>query len=254
MGTYNTLHAGITCPHCNTTVDTEIDTYFGDTLQMQSLLIGNAYPWRPGQDVDHGGRPEGGNIDGEGYTVCPNCQRDFFVKVVVRGDKIESVRPDPDKPGYIRSAEDLEVIIASAARPNSAEKWDPAAHAQAMRKSTLPVSAFFLIDSLESIPICIQWLTLLKPYGMPDMQGSEYFDEVREIYRSGRKVMNVDYKINLIWQRQELLTLLRCHYFDKGQYEMELQLPGVIANDVAVHFKDGHEGFWCGFMSHAFYD
>jgi hypothetical protein len=53
---------------------------------------------------------------------------------------------------------------------------------------------------------------------------------------------------------QEHSAGLRCHYFDKGRYEIELWLPGVIANDIADKFSDGQKGFFCAFMPPAFYD
>lgn len=132
--------------------------------------------------------------------------------------------------------------------------WDPVAHAEKMRKSTWDVSAFFLIDSLDAFPKCIQWLTVLEPYNMPDMEHSPYFDQVREIYRSGKNVMNFDHDFKLVWKNKEFPAKLRCHYFERGRYEIELWLPGVIANEVAGTFQDGHEGFWCVFMPPAFYD
>jgi CheY-like chemotaxis protein len=132
--------------------------------------------------------------------------------------------------------------------------WNPDAYAEEMRHSTSPVSAFFLIDSLEAISKCIQWLSLLKAYNMPSMEDSQYFKSVRKVYESGRSVTNYDYDFTLLWENQEYSARLRCHFVDKGQYEIELWLPGVIANDVADAFKDGREGFFCAFMPPLFYD
>jgi hypothetical protein len=86
------------------------------------------------------------------------------------------------------------------------------------------------------------------------MQDSQYFKEVRDIYSSRQKVVNFDYDFMLHWQGNEYPEKLRCHFFDEGRYEIELQLPGVVAHELADQFKDGHEGFFCAFMSHAFYD
>jgi hypothetical protein len=132
--------------------------------------------------------------------------------------------------------------------------WDPNAYAEQMKRSTMPVSAFFLIDSLEAIAMCEQWLSLLGAYNMPSMEDSDYFASVREIYESGAKVMNVDYDFTLHWKDQQYSAMLRCHFFDKGQYEIELWLPGVIANDIGDKFADGHAGFFCAFMPPGFYD
>jgi hypothetical protein len=132
--------------------------------------------------------------------------------------------------------------------------WDPDAYAEEMKRSTSPVSAFFLIDSLEAISMCKQWLSLLRAYNMPSIEDSRYFKSVREIYESGKDVVNFDYDFTLRWENQEYPAMLRFHFVDKGRYEVELWLPGVIANDIADMFADGLQGFFCAFMPPAFYD
>jgi len=104
MGLYNILRTNMTCPYCNRLVDIEIDLFFGDTRAMDEYAIGDRYRWIPGKAVHNGGRPESGNLDGEGYTECPRCGRDFFVKVLVRDDALGSVEPDLDKPSYLPSS------------------------------------------------------------------------------------------------------------------------------------------------------
>jgi hypothetical protein len=137
---------------------------------------------------------------------------------------------------------------------NMQDGWDQTAYAEKMKKSTWDVSAFFLIDSLEAFSRCTQWLSILKPYNMPDMEHSQYFNDVLEIYKSGRDVINFDYDFVLFLGKKEFKQRLRCHSAGKGKYEIELWLPGVIANEIADKFKDGHEGFYCKFMPPAFYD
>lgn len=132
--------------------------------------------------------------------------------------------------------------------------WDADAYAEQMKRSTLPVSAFFLIDSLDAFATCTRWLEHLAAYNMPPMEDSPYFEQVRAIYESGREVMNVDHDFTLLWEKQAYPAGLRCHSVDKGRYEIELWLPGVIANAIADRFADGHEGFFCAFMPPAFYD
>jgi hypothetical protein len=123
-----------------------------------------------------------------------------------------------------------------------------------MRQSTQPVSAFFLIDSPQAIETCIRELERLAPYGMPPLSDSAYIGEVRDIYAAGRDVLNVDLKVQLRWNGQEYPALVRCHSVDPGRYEIELWLPGVIANDARGMFSDGKRGFFCAFMPPAFYD
>jgi hypothetical protein len=126
---------------------------------------------------------------------------------------------------------------------------------QSMRHTTTPVSAFFLIDSLNAITRCFQELhRLLSPYGMPVLVDSSYFRCVRQIYEDGREVLNVDHDVELTWRVTKHLSLLRCHSVDKGRYEIELWLPGVVANEVSDQFSDGYKGFFCAFMPPSFYD
>ena len=113
MGTYNILQTNITCPHCKMLAGVEIDLYFGDTHMMDKFMLGDQYKWVPGKTPQNGGRPEEGNVDGEGYTECPNCRRDFFVKVMVREDKLESVKPDTEKAAYIQSSNAVSTLPSS---------------------------------------------------------------------------------------------------------------------------------------------
>jgi hypothetical protein len=132
--------------------------------------------------------------------------------------------------------------------------WDPLVYAQEMRKSTSPVSAFFLIDSLEAIAKCMQWLSILDAYNTASSEHLRYFDDVRDNYASGRKVINFDHDFKLNWKDKELSGVLRCHSVDVGRYEIELWLPGVIANELADNFGDGRGSFFCAFLPPLFYD
>ncbi len=73
-----------------------VDLYFGLRDQL-NYKLGDTYRWRIGRSVNNGGRPVGGNLEGEGYTECPRCHKDFFVLVLVKEDKLESVQPDTHK-------------------------------------------------------------------------------------------------------------------------------------------------------------
>jgi hypothetical protein len=101
MGLYNTLPVQMICPRCQETVDVEVDCYFGYRESMKTFQIGDKYEWWLGKAVQNGGRPPDGDIDGEGYAECPACNKDFFVKVIVRGDVIKGVEPDPSRRYYI---------------------------------------------------------------------------------------------------------------------------------------------------------
>jgi hypothetical protein len=101
MGTYNTLRASMDCPRCHGSALMEIELSFGDTRNLHQYEIGDRYEWLPLKAPQNGGRPENGNLDGEGYVECPLCERDFFVKVQVRADTIQLVEVDSSKAPYV---------------------------------------------------------------------------------------------------------------------------------------------------------
>jgi len=249
MAVFNYLSMNIICPRCGIEAEMEAEFRFG-LRELTHYHIGDQLRWEGMGVKTPETRPENGNHDDEAYAVCPHCERDFWLTVSVRKDIIVGATVDTSKQPYISN----DNIQPQAARPIVQNKWDPIAYAEKMRKSTWAVSAFFLIDSLKAFSRCTQWLSLLKPYNMPEMERSQYFNDVREIFESNKVVINFDYDFGLVWENKEFQAKLRCHFVDKGQYEMELWLPGVLANDVADKFMDGHEGFFCSFMPPAFYD
>jgi len=101
MGVYNILKAEIKCPRCSQTAEQEIDLYFGYQNEMLKFRLGDRYVWREGKEVQNGGRPENGNIDGEGYVECRLCKKDFFVKVEVGNDVIEKVEHNSTKELFV---------------------------------------------------------------------------------------------------------------------------------------------------------
>ncbi|MBN2148821.1 MAG: hypothetical protein JW726_15645 [Anaerolineales bacterium] len=208
MGIYNILLASMICPHCHEAAQVEIEIRFGDTRNMGVYAIGDRYAWLPGVSVQHGGRPENGNLDGEGYTECPLCRRDFFVKVLVREDQIQEVIYDPEKPGYVQPGglpcEPVAVIteppkgfppawkpIAGSSRPGKItynEKWQLTPQIQHLLEqlSRLGVDVYSTIGGVD--------YTLLVPHGHP----AQVYDEIENLMNAlgkavGRKVQYVDW-------------------------------------------------------------
>ncbi len=250
MAMFNFLMLTIICPRCGVESEMEADFRFG-LRDLTYYRVGDRLRWDGKGVRTPETRPENGNYDDDAYVVCPHCERDFWLTVSVRQDIIVRATVNTTKQPYISNG-DRRLHVTNASVQS---KWDPRAHAEFMKKSTSPpVSAFFMIDSLDAVQRCIQWLWVLKPYNLPDMQDSQYFKEVREIYNLRQKVVNFDYDFILLWEGKDYPEKLRCHFFDEGRYEIELQLPGVVANELVDQFKDGHEGFFCAFMFHAFYD
>lgn len=251
MALFNYLTLNIICPRCGVETEMEAEFRFG-LRDLSHYHIGDQLQWEGMGVKTPETRPVEGNYDDEAYVVCPNCERDFWLIVSVRKDILVSATVDSIKQPYIPD-EFLQQPDAVESQALDG-KWDPAAYAERMRKSTYPVSAFFLIDSPEAFSRCKQWLLCLQPYGMPDMEDSQYLKDVRNIYQERKEVINFDHEFNLLWQNEVFPGKLRCHFVDKQQYEIELWLPGTIANEIADKFKDGHEGFFCVFMPPAFYD
>ncbi len=102
MGTYNESHHSMRCLRCGKEAEFHIQWQFGFTAMIATVSIGDEYPWDGNRMPHNGGRPEDGNCDGEGYTECPNCKKDFFVKAVVRGDQLVDIEPNSEKEPYVK--------------------------------------------------------------------------------------------------------------------------------------------------------
>ena len=126
-------------------------------------------------------------------------------------------------------------------------------YAEENKQKTLPVSAFFLIDSLDAIEKCKEKLAILKRYNMPNIEDLSFFEKVYEIYEAEKEELHFIKVFKLRWGNEEYPARLRLSFLDKGRYEIELWIPGVIANDAQDMLGDGYNGFFCGFMPPAFY-
>jgi len=100
MGLYNLLLVELECPRCRAHAMCEVEFKLG-LLDLQRYRLGDTLRWAGGYRNKPPRRPDGGIADGEGYTECPHCGKDFWVHVYVREDQISEARPDPDRPGYI---------------------------------------------------------------------------------------------------------------------------------------------------------
>jgi hypothetical protein len=100
VAAYNEVTLELKCPRCHGTASMIVNLYFGFRDQL-TYAVGDEIHWRDGRAVQNGGRPPGGNLDGEGYAECPLCKKDFFVVVEVRNDKLLGARPNPSRKPYI---------------------------------------------------------------------------------------------------------------------------------------------------------
>ena len=84
MASYNRLTTEMQCPLCHSRVEVVTDCYFGYSSEMKDYRVGESYEWLPRKAAQNGGRPEGGNIHGAGYTECPQREKDYYVKVIAK--------------------------------------------------------------------------------------------------------------------------------------------------------------------------
>jgi hypothetical protein len=103
MSVHNLLRATVSCPRSGEVAEMEVELFFGEGGLIESRL-GDHVQWQPRKSVKNGGRPDGGDLDGEGYAVCPICGLDFFLKVLVRADVITGLEPNREKAPHIKSS------------------------------------------------------------------------------------------------------------------------------------------------------
>ncbi len=81
----------------------EVEFRFG-LLNLDVYKLGDIIKW---SDEGRGlrspkARPENGDYTNEGYAVCPVCQKDFWLTIVVKTDHIERADIVINKSGYIK--------------------------------------------------------------------------------------------------------------------------------------------------------
>lgn len=99
MSFYNLIDVHTQCLYCHTFIDVKAQIDVG-YLEFHTYHLGDTVTWR-----EHGGipierRPENGTLTVEAYAVCPRCDGDFWLNVVVQKDIIVSATPDLTRAGY----------------------------------------------------------------------------------------------------------------------------------------------------------
>lgn len=103
MSMYNILKCVIRCPRCGNTSNMDVEFRFG-LLDLGVYVLGDIIKWSEGgrglryPQV----RPDNGNYTGEGYAMCPVCQKDFWLTITIKADYIECADVDINKSGYIQ--------------------------------------------------------------------------------------------------------------------------------------------------------
>jgi transcription elongation factor Elf1 len=99
MGAFNTLSAALVCPRCGRSSEQIVELKFG-LLNQIHYRLGDECQWVPHKAPQNGGRPREENPVGGGYTECPSCGKDFFVRVRLSGNRLISAEPDLERMPY----------------------------------------------------------------------------------------------------------------------------------------------------------
>jgi len=102
MGMYNVLILNIISPYCGYEGEMESEFKIG-YLNIDSYRLGDKIKWADGiAKKPHQRRPLDGNFTGEGYVECPQCLKDFWLKIFINNDTLTDVTIDSSKTGYVK--------------------------------------------------------------------------------------------------------------------------------------------------------
>jgi hypothetical protein len=129
------------------------------------------------------------------------------------------------------------------------------------RESTLPVSVFFLIATPEAVTLMATKLAALQPWGVTTAQINFATTVATEVLRHHTPDQPVEVCIANFWfavadpnwpegRRPGSVTIRNVP--GKG-FEVELQLPGVVASRALNFLGNGRDGFFCAFLPPAIY-
>jgi hypothetical protein len=129
------------------------------------------------------------------------------------------------------------------------------------RDSTLPVSVFFLITTPEGVTQMASKLAALQPWGVTTGQINFIAAVAHEVRLRHTPADSVEVRIRNLWfavgdpdwpdgRRPGALTIRNVP--EKG-FEVELELPGVVASRASNFRGDGTDGFFCAFLPPSIY-
>lgn len=102
MSLANRLYAEVECPRCRRVGETEIEVVLDGHGAANDYRVGDTVDWNPCYGRSYSGRPPLGDLAGDGYAVCSECDKDYFVTVIIERDVIERIEVVYDRSGYIR--------------------------------------------------------------------------------------------------------------------------------------------------------
>lgn len=125
------------------------------------------------------------------------------------------------------------------------------------RAGTNPVSAFFLLTSEAGIPVLVEKLRTLQRYGITDQQCDAVANLAKELFRRYTPADSFRESVNDLWYDVDGVRCwgrVQIRNIPGRGFEVELELPGILAETTPALCGDGHTGFWTAFMPPAFYD
>lgn len=100
MGSFNILEADLLCPRCKVTATMEIEFKFGSP-DLTRYHLGDKLTWGRSKLEKKLASYTSDPVVAEGYVQCPECNKDFFVKITMHQGVLEHVEWDATRPPYI---------------------------------------------------------------------------------------------------------------------------------------------------------
>jgi len=123
-----------------------------------------------------------------------------------------------------------------------------------LKKSRMPISAFFLVEDEQSKLMLFELLDYLKNYGIQDSRISKMKDVVETVLnylpkkkKPRSKMTNFQYD----YQGKKILGFFEFRHSEGNKFLAELQLPGPMAAEAEDLFN---KDFWTEFKPFIYYD
>lgn len=137
---YNVLNLVMICPRCGVSSAIEAEFRFG-LRNLTQYQLGDTIKWEGKGTKTPTHRPPGGNYLGEAYAVCQHCQRDFWLRVIVRADTIASVELDSTRQPYIPDSSLAQEVTPGAPVKISSNKFSARSKGHPMQINWIEIPA-----------------------------------------------------------------------------------------------------------------
>jgi hypothetical protein len=125
------------------------------------------------------------------------------------------------------------------------------------RTTGAPVSAFMLLSSPKDVPILVAKLLMLRNAGVTESQIQAIADLAFELFERRTPQDEFHEAVNDLWytvEGERRWGRMQIRNAPGHGFEVELELPGIVAASLSGFLGDGHNAFWTAFLPPAFYD